>query len=105
MPFTRKTLVTVLAVLVLVTVGVGHRDRAEARTWIIDTQPTADTSPTSGEPDVGHLLSQPPGTQSSQTTRVTPAGQGGSAIAQLRLAPSVRWLGWIWLNRNLGMGL
>jgi len=101
MSLTRKTLVTMLAVLALVTAGVGVRDRAEARPWIIDTKPTTDQPTTSGEPDViGHSrIAPPPANQQAAARHVTPSN------LQNRWVPAVRWLGWIWLNRNMGMGL
>ena len=101
MSFTRRTLVTMLAVLALVTAGMALRDRAEARPWIIDTTPTADQPTSTGEPDhYDHSRIRPPA-QDQQA----PARHVASSSLQIRLAPTVRWLGWIWLNRNMGMGL
>jgi len=101
MSLTRKTLVTVLTVLALVTAGVVVRDRAEARPWIIDTKPTVDQPTSSGDPDVySHSRIVPTDTHQQVIARPV-----ASPNLQKALAPTVRWLGWIWLNRNMGMGL
>ena len=103
MRFTRKPCMTALMVLALLIVGMGRRD-AQAMAWNIDGLPRQNSqggpTPSSGEPDVGS-------TRVQRTVILTSSPRSAPVSDQrvkVRNNPEIRWFGWIWVNRFMGMG-
>ncbi len=105
MRFTRKPFMTALMILALLIVGMGRRNDAQAMVWQIDDLPRQNSqggpTPTSGEPDVGELRT----TRVINTSRTPIQTPAMDRAIKARSTTATRWIGWIWVNRFLGMGL